>query len=57
MPYELPIELIVGIVGSVLFIALLLYRLKNGRKVIRLKGAGITGCGSVASSLDGGEKK
>ena len=57
MPYELPIELIVGIVGSVLFIALLLYRLKNGRKVIRLKGAGITGCGSVASCLDGGEKK
>ena len=57
MPYELPIELIVGIVGSVLFIALLLYRLKNGRKVIRLKGAGITGCGGVASSLDGGEKK
>ncbi|HIR87376.1 MAG TPA: iron chelate uptake ABC transporter family permease subunit [Candidatus Fimimorpha faecalis] len=57
MPYELPIELIVGIVGSVLFIALLLYRLKNGRKVIRLKGAGTTGCGSVASSLDGGEKK
>ena len=57
MPYELPIELIVGIVGSVLFIALLLYRLKNGRKVIRLKAAGITGCGSVASSLDGGEKK
>lgn len=29
MPYELPIELIVGIVGSVLFIALLLYRLKK----------------------------
>lgn len=57
MPYELPIELIVGIVGSVLFIALLLYRLKNGRKVIRLKGVGTTGCGSVASSLDGGEKK
>ena len=57
MPYELPIELIVGIVGSVLFIALLLYRLKNGRKVIRLKGAGTTGCGSIASSLDGGEKK
>lgn len=52
MPYELPIELIVGIVGSVLFIALLLYRLKNGRKVIRLKGVGTTGCG-----LDGGEKK
>lgn len=36
-PYELPIELIVGIVGSVIFIALLLYRLKNGRKAISLK--------------------
>ena len=31
-PYELPIELIVGILGSILFIGLLLYRLKNGRK-------------------------
>lgn len=41
-PYELPIELIVGIVGSVLFIALLLYRLKHGRKAIRL-GAAHTG--------------
>lgn len=35
MPYELPIELIVGIVGSIVFILLLLYRLKNGRKALR----------------------
>ena len=35
-PYELPIELIVGIIGSLLFIALLLYRLKHGRKAIDL---------------------
>ena len=35
-PYELPIELIVGIIGSVLFVALLLYRLRHGRKAIRL---------------------
>lgn len=35
-PYELPIELIVGILGSILFIALLMYRLKHGRKAIRL---------------------
>ena len=35
-PYELPIELIVGILGSILFIGLLFYRLKNGRKSIRL---------------------
>ena len=36
-PYELPIELIVGIIGSILFIGLLLYRLKNGRKAVRLQ--------------------
>ena len=35
MPYELPIELIVGIVGSIVFILLLLYRLKNGRTALR----------------------
>lgn len=33
-PYELPIELIVGIVGSLIFIGLLFYRLKNGRKTV-----------------------
>ena len=33
-PYELPIELIVGIVGSLVFIGLLLYRLKHGRQAI-----------------------
>lgn len=36
-PYELPIELIVGIIGSILFVLLLLYRLKNGRKAVKLK--------------------
>ena len=35
-PYELPIELIIGIVGSLLFVAMLMYRLKHGRKAIRL---------------------
>lgn len=34
-PYELPIELIVGVLGSVLFIILLLYRLKHGKKAVR----------------------
>ena len=34
-PYELPIELIIGIVGSILFVAMLMYRLKHGRKAIR----------------------
>ncbi len=37
MPYELPIELIIGIFGSVLFIGLLSYRLKHGRKAVRFK--------------------
>lgn len=36
-PYELPIELIVGIIGSVIFIVMLLYRLKNGNKAIEIK--------------------
>ena len=32
MPYELPIELIVGIIGSVMFIAMLIYKLNHGKK-------------------------
>ena len=36
MPYELPIELIVGIIGSILFIAMLIYKLNHGKKAIRL---------------------
>lgn len=35
-PYELPIELIVGIIGSVMFIAMLIYKLNHGKKAIRL---------------------
>lgn len=35
MPYELPIELIVGIIGSVMFIAMLIYKLNHGQKAIR----------------------
>lgn len=35
-PYELPIELIVGILGSLIFIALLMHRLNHGRKAIKL---------------------
>ncbi len=35
-PYELPIELIIGIFGSLLFIALLIYRLNHGKTAIRL---------------------
>lgn len=37
-PYELPIELIVGILGSILFVGLLLYRLKNGGRILLGKG-------------------
>ena len=50
-PYELPIELIVGILGSLLFIALLFYRLRHGRKAIRLGAGG--GCGAPVK-LEGG---
>ena len=53
-PYELPIELIVGILGSLIFIALLIYRLNHGRKPIRLGGAGTGGCASLPH-LKGGD--
>ena len=52
-PYELPIELIVGILGSLIFIGLLFYRLKHGRKAVRLGGAG-TGCCSAVPDLKAG---
>ena len=39
-PYELPIELVVGILGSVIFIALLLYRFEP-----RPEGRCVTGAG------------
>ena len=55
-PYELPIELIVGILGSILFIGLLLYRLKNGRKAVRLGAAHAGGCAAPVSALEGEEK-
>ena len=52
-PYELPSELIVGILGSLLFVGLLFYRLKHGRRAIRLKGPTF-GCGAGVSDLEGG---
>ena len=55
-PYELPIELIVGILGSLLFIGLLFYRLKHGRKAIRLGPAHSGPCAQSASSLEGGNQ-
>lgn len=39
-PYELPIELIIGVLGSIIFIAMLIYRLNHGRKSINLKAVG-----------------
>ena len=36
-PYELPIELIIGILGGLLFIFMLIYRLNHGRKAVRFK--------------------
>ena len=54
-PYELPIELIVGIIGSVLFVGLLLYRLKHGRKAIRL-GPAHDGASAAALEQEGGDK-
>lgn len=37
MPYELPIELIVGIIGSLLFIMMLIYKLNHGKKAVRIR--------------------
>lgn len=34
-PYEIPIELVVGIVGSIIFIVMLFYKLKHGKRAIR----------------------
>lgn len=36
-PYELPIELIVGILGSVIFVGLLFYRLQHGNKSVSIR--------------------
>ena len=35
MPFEIPIEMVVGIIGSLVFIAMLMYKLKHGKKAIR----------------------
>ena len=55
-PYELPIELIVGIIGSVLFIGMLLYRLRHGRKAVRLGSAHTGGCAAAISPGEGGNQ-
>lgn len=53
-PYELPISLIVGILGSIIFIALLIYRLNHGRKAVRLGAPENSGCADALSSVKGG---
>lgn len=35
MPYEIPIELVVGIIGSIIFIVMLFYKLKHGKRAVR----------------------
>lgn len=53
-PYELPIELIIGILGSIIFVAMLIYRLNHGRKAIRLGAANNNSC---AAAVKGGDEK
>lgn len=53
-PYELPIELIVGILGSIIFVALLLYRLNHGRKAVQLNFFGNRNKPSAISTGKGG---
>ena len=53
-PYELPIELVVGILGSVIFIVLLLYRLNHGRKAVRLGPAHSGGCAAPLAQRERG---
>ena len=36
-PYELPIELIVGMIGSVLFVGMLIYKLNHGKKTANIR--------------------
>ena len=34
-PYEIPIDTVIGVIGSLIFIAMLIYKLKFGKKAIR----------------------
>lgn len=54
-PYELPIELVIGIIGSILFIAMLLYRLNHGRKAIRI-GSAANGRSAARTASEGGNE-
>ncbi|MDE7319770.1 MAG: iron chelate uptake ABC transporter family permease subunit [Lachnospiraceae bacterium] len=52
-PYELPIELVIGIIGSILFIGMLIYRLEHGRKAVRLGRSAGASCAGTAPSWKG----
>lgn len=52
-PYELPIGLISGIIGSLLFIGMLFRKLKHGRKAIRLGAASSAPCAQAAGNGGG----
>lgn len=53
-PYELPIGLISGIIGSILFVGMLFRKLKHGRKAVRLGAANHAPCAQAAAN--GGEQ-
>lgn len=53
-PYELPVEMVIGILGSLVFIALLMYRLKYGRRAVKLAVSGGCGASALASGREGG---
>lgn len=54
-PYELPIGLISGIIGSLLFIGMLFRKLKHGRKAIRLGSASNAPC--AEATVQGGDRE
>ena len=52
--YANPVYLLI-LLGSILFIGLLLYRLKHGRRAVRLGSASAGSCAAAAFHMDGGE--
>lgn len=60
LPYELPIELIIGTLGSLIFIVLIFYRLRFGRRSLNkdllMKLFGFEKKTPVCSSINGGAR-
>jgi len=50
-PYEIPIELIIGVLGSIIYISMLFYRLKHGRRALKAGKAK-----AFSTCQEGGEK-